>query len=100
MAVQSMKPPRANSRVLAGIPLEVFDYRLGHRSALEWVIDQYRIKTDKRSGITSDPNNADDPEYIVRLVGQVVRVSVETVRIVNGLAELPFRDIGMIRAEA
>ena len=30
-------------------------------------------------------NRADDPEYIVRLVGQVVRVSVETVKIVNGL---------------
>lgn len=70
----------------------VVDYRLGNRSALEWVIDQYRVKTDKRSGITSDPNNADDPEYIVRLVGQVVRVSVETVRIVNRLAELPFRE--------
>jgi hypothetical protein len=34
-----------------------------------WVIDQYRVKTDKRSGIVSDPNNPDDPEYIVRLVG-------------------------------
>jgi hypothetical protein len=52
--------------------------KVGKRSALDWVIDQYQIKTDKRSGITSDPNNADDEEYIVRLVGQVVRVSVET----------------------
>ena len=58
---------------------------LGNRSALEWVIDQYRVKTDKRSGITSDPNNLDDPEYIVRLVAQVVRVSLETVKIVAGL---------------
>jgi len=41
----------------------------------------------KRSGITSDPNRPDDPEYIVRLVGQVVRVSVETVKIVNSLPE-------------
>ena len=63
----------------------VFPYRLGNRSALDWVIDQYRVKTDKRSGITSDPNNPDDEEYIVRLVGQVVRVSVETVKIVNNL---------------
>jgi predicted helicase len=54
---------------LAKIPPEVFDYRLGNRSALDWVIDQYQIKTDKRSGITSAPNNPDDPEYIVRLVG-------------------------------
>lgn len=49
------------------------------------VIDQYQVSTDKRSGITSDPNRADDPEYIVRLVGQVIRVSVETVKIVSGL---------------
>jgi predicted helicase len=31
------------------------------------------------------PNRADDEAYIVRLVGQVVRVSVETVKIVEGL---------------
>jgi predicted helicase len=73
------------SLTLAKIPPEVFDYRLGNRSALDWVIDQYQTSTDKRSGITSDPNNPDDPEYIVRLVGQVVRVSVETVKIVTAL---------------
>ena len=39
----------------------------------------------ERGGITSDPNREDDPEYIVRLVGQVVRVSLETVKIVGGL---------------
>ena len=49
------------------------------------MIDQYQVSEDKRSGIKSDPNRADDPEYIVRLVGQVVRVSVETVKIVRGL---------------
>ncbi len=63
----------------------MFEYRLGNRSALDWVIDQYQVSEDKRSGISSDPNRADDPEYIVRLVGQVVRVSVESVKIVNGL---------------
>jgi len=74
-----------SSLTLAGIPPEVFEYRLGNRSALEWVVDQYQVSTDKRSGITSDPNREDDPEYIVRLVGQVVRVSLETVKIVGGL---------------
>jgi len=49
-----------DSLTLGGIPPEVFDYRLGNRSAVDWVIDQYRIKTDKRSGITSDPNRPDD----------------------------------------
>ncbi len=73
------------SLTLAGIPPETFSYRLGNRSALDWVIDQYQVSEDKRSGIRSDPNRPDDPEYIVRLVGQVVRVSVETVRIVAAL---------------
>ena len=70
---------------LEGIPPQVFDYRLGNRSALEWVIDQYQVTTDKRSGVRSDPNRPDDPQYIVRLVGQVIRVSLETVRITSAL---------------
>ncbi len=74
-----------DSLTLAGIPPTVFEYRLGNRSALEWVVDQYQVSEDKRSDIRSDPNRADDPQYIVRLVGQVVRVSVETVGIVNSL---------------
>jgi len=73
---------------LSGIPPEVYEYRLGNRSALEWVVDQYRVSTDARSGIVNDPNREDDPEYIVRLVGQVVTVSVETVRLVGELAKL------------
>ena len=73
------------SLTLAGIPPEAFRYRLGNRSALEWVIDQYQVSQDKRSGIRSDPNRPDDPEYIVRLVGQVVRVSIETMKIVGAL---------------
>jgi len=46
------------------------------------------VSTDKRSGITNDPNRSDDPQYIVRLVGQVVTVSLETVKIVKGLPAL------------
>lgn len=76
-----------DSLTLTGIPPDAFAYRLGNRSALEWIIDQYRLKTDKRSHIPSDPNRPNDEEYIVRLVGQVVRVSVETVKIVRGLPE-------------
>lgn len=73
---------------LAGIPMEAFEYRLGNRSALEWVVDQYQVKNDPRSGITNDPNRPDDPEYIVRLIGQVVTVSLETVKIVRELSSL------------
>jgi predicted helicase len=73
---------------LDGIPPETFEYRLGNRSALEWVIDQYQVSTDKRSGITNDPNRPDDPEYIVRLLGQIITVSLEAVGVVKGLPPL------------
>ncbi len=73
---------------LAGIPPEVFEYKLGNRSALHWVIDQYRVKTHKRSGIVNDPNNLDDEQYIVHLIGQVITVSLETVKIVKNLPAL------------
>ena len=67
-----------DSLMLSGIPAQCFEYRLGNRSALEWVIDQYQVSTDKRSGIVNDPNREDDPEYIIRLIGQVIYVSLET----------------------
>ena len=73
---------------LAGIPAEVFDYRLGNRSALEWVVDQYRVKVDKRSGIVNDPNRADEPQYIVDLIGRVITVSLRTVEIIGNLPVL------------
>ena len=73
---------------LDGIPPEALEYRLGNRSALEWIIDQYRVKEDKRSGIINDPNREDDPQYIVKLIGKVIKVSLETVQIVESLPEL------------
>jgi predicted helicase len=75
------------SLTLSDIPPECFTYRLGNRSALEWVIDQYQVSEEKRSGIVSDPNNPDDEEYIVHLVGKVITVSMETVKLVNELAQ-------------
>ena len=73
---------------LDGIPPKALAYRLGNRSALEWIIDQYRVKEDKRSGIIKDPNREDDPQYIVKLIGKVITVSLETVKIVEGLPKL------------
>ena len=73
---------------LDNIPPEAFEYRLGTRSALEWVVDQYRVKVDKRSGIVNDPNCADQPRYIVDLIARVINVSLKTVEIVNNLPTL------------
>jgi predicted helicase len=73
---------------LGGIPQEVHEYRLGSRSALDWIVDQYKVSTDKRSGITNDPNREDDPKYIVRLIKKIVTVSLRTNEIVRGLPSL------------
>ena len=70
---------------IAGIPSESHEYCLGNRSALDWIIDQYRVKSDKRSSIVSDPNRKDEPDYIVKLIKKIVTVSLETVKIVKEL---------------
>jgi predicted helicase len=75
---------------LSGVPPEVFDYKLGNRSALEWVIDQYRVTRDEHGKVVSDPNRLDDEQYIVRLIGQVITVSRETLKIIRALPELRF----------
>lgn len=73
------------------IPAEADEYMLGARSALAWIIDRYRVKKDKASGIVNDPNDwADEvgnPRYIVDLIAKVTRVAVETVRIVESIRE-------------
>ncbi|WP_216092688.1 type ISP restriction/modification enzyme [Candidatus Marithrix sp. Canyon 246] len=70
---------------LDGIPKEVFDYKLGNRSALNWVIEQYRVKVDKRSGIVNDPNREDDETYILEMVKKIITVSLETIKVVEDL---------------
>ena len=75
---------------LTGIPLKAYDYVVNGRSAIEWIMDSYRIKQDKESGIVHDPNfYSEEPRYILDLVKRIVRVSIETVEIVENLPPLP-----------
>ena len=85
---------------LDGIPAEAHEYQVNGRSPLEWFIDRYRVVTDGRSGILNDPNGwFDDPWELVAAIRRIVHVSVETVRIVDGLPA-PFDDIDPGDAEA
>jgi predicted helicase len=77
-----------DSLTLTDIPVEVYDYKLGSRSALEWIIEQYQVTIDKRSGIVNDPNREAEPHYILDLVGQVITVSLETRKLVKELQML------------
>ena len=77
---------------LTSIPEEAQEYMLGSRSALDWIIERYQVKTDKASGIVNDPNawgeEHGDPRYILDLIKRITTVSVETVKIVKGLPAL------------
>ena len=73
---------------LSGIPKEVWDYRLGNRSGVEWILDQYREKTPKDPTIREKFNTyrfADYKEKVVDLIARVTRVSVETVAITEAM---------------
>jgi predicted helicase len=65
---------------------------LGTRSALEWLIERYQVKTDPASKIVNDPNDwcdeHDNPRYVIDLIKRIVTVSVETMKIVDSLAVL------------
>ncbi|OMH24801.1 damage-inducible protein [Tersicoccus phoenicis] len=88
---------------LTGIPEEVHRYLLGARTAVEWILERYQVKTDKASGIVNDPNDwsreVGDPRYIVDLLARVVTVSVETVRIVESLPPLAVLAAGTVANE-
>jgi predicted helicase len=77
---------------LAGVPEDAYRYTLGSKSAIEWIIDRYQVKTDAKSGIVNDPNDwsreVGDPRYIIDLLARVVTVSIETMKIVDALPAL------------
>ena len=79
---------------LTNIPTESYEYVVNGKSAIEWIMERYAITTDKKSGITNDPNDwareHDDEKYILNLLLRVINVSVQTVEIVKGLPKLKF----------
>lgn len=79
----------AENLTIEGIPPRAYEYVVNGKTAIGWLIDRYQVTTDKKSGIVNDPNEySPDPRYIVDLVEKVIRVSVETVDIMNGLPSL------------
>lgn len=79
---------------IEGIPAEAYEYVVNGKSAIEWVMERYAITTDKKSGITNDPNDwareHNDEKYILNLLLRIINVSVQTVEIVKGLPNLKF----------
>ncbi|MCA1285152.1 DEAD/DEAH box helicase [Salipiger bermudensis] len=78
---------------MQNIPLEAYDYVVNGKPALEWVMERQVVKQDKASGIVNDANDyanetVGDPRYPMELFQRVITVSLETMRIVNGLPKL------------
>lgn len=74
---------------ITNIPKKAYEYVVNGRSAIEWIIDQYQVKTDKKSGITDDPNDySEDEKYIFNLLLKIINVSVQTVDLINSLPKL------------
>ena len=83
-----------NAIIIEHIPAEAYEYVVNGKSAIEWIMERYAITTDKKSGITNDPNDwareHNDEKYIFNLLLRIINVSVQTVEIVKGLPRLKF----------
>ena len=76
---------------LSGIPPECWDYKLGNRSGLEWILDQYKEKKPRDPTVAEKFNTyrfADYKEQVIELLMRVTRVSVETMEITNAMKAL------------
>lgn len=81
---------------IENIPLEAYDYVVNGKSAIEWVMERYAVKTDPASLITNDPNDwcreHNDPKYIYNLLLRIITVSLETMKIVRSLPKLKLEE--------
>ena len=81
---------------VSDIPEDAYDYVVNGRPAIEWIMDQYQVKVDKKTGIKNDPNDyaeetAKDPAYILKLLLRIITVSLRTNELVSQLPELKIR---------
>ena len=81
---------------IEGIPAEAYDYVVNGKSAIEWIMERYAVKTDPASQITNDPNDwareHNDEKYIFNLLLRIINVSVQTVEIVRILPKLKLEE--------
>jgi predicted helicase len=84
-----------NSKItISNIPERAYEYVVNGKSAIEWIMERYQVKVDKKSGIKNDPNDwaeeVSNPRYILDLLLSIINVSIQTVAIVESLPRLDF----------
>ncbi len=83
---------------VCGIPEEAWEYEVKGKPAIKWVMECQCVSTNKKSGIVNDANiyateTEGDPSYPLRLLAQVIRISIETMRIVKSLPNPEWRGV-------
>ena len=83
-----------SQKTISRIPESAHDYKLGSRSAIDWILERYQIMTHKDSQIINNPNDwaeeHDNPTYIFDLLQRIITVSMRTNEIVDGLPKIKF----------
>jgi len=85
-----------NSKItIENIPAQAYEYVVNGKSAIEWIMERYQVTIHKESQIKNDPNDwateVNNPRYILDLLLSIIRVSTETVEIVNKLPKINFQ---------
>ncbi|HBC4580205.1 TPA: hypothetical protein KER90_002787 [Staphylococcus aureus] len=71
------------------IPEKAYNYVINGKSAINWIMSEYQIKTNKASGITDNPNDfSEDSKYILNLLLSVINLSLKTLDLIDSLPEL------------
>lgn len=96
--IEKMKFPKRDKKdtiivnkdiTIENIPLKAYDYKINGKSAIEWVIDQYRVKVDKNTGIIDDPNKySDDPKFVFNHLLKIINLSIITTDLIKELPSL------------
>src|SRR5699024_3228008 len=74
---------------IENIPSKAYEYIVNGKPAIQWIMEQYQVVEDTKSGITDDPNlYSDDEKYIFNLLLRIINVSMQTVDLVNSLPPL------------
>ncbi|WP_195927303.1 DEAD/DEAH box helicase [Turicibacter sanguinis] len=82
-----------NDITITNIPEKAYEYVINGRPVIEWIIDQYQVKVDKKSGIIDDPNlYSNDEMYILNLLLRIINVSIKTMDLVRSLPALEIED--------
>ena len=78
--------------VIDNIPLKAYEYILNGKSAIEWIMERYRISTHKDSQIINDPNlwsqEHNDPSYVLNLLLRIISLSIDTLELVNKIPKI------------